>query len=181
MTEGALDRTNGRSAVDRRRNGQQGSKAVRRICRMRLPYCPVPLLPFRLATADCRLPKIREQRSSPSPRSWIGTPYRHQASLKGVGCDCLGLLDRRVARARRRDAGEAAALHARLGRGEGPRDVRGGAPRRPRRDRSGATRGKATSCSSAGARIFPRSTPASSRRRTGWCMRRRRQGWRRWR
>ena len=25
-------------------------------------------------------------------RSWVGTPYRHQASLKGVGCDCLGLL-----------------------------------------------------------------------------------------
>ena len=25
-------------------------------------------------------------------RSWIGTPYRHQASLKSVGCDCLGLL-----------------------------------------------------------------------------------------
>ena len=25
-------------------------------------------------------------------RSWIGTPYRHQASLKGVGCDCLGLV-----------------------------------------------------------------------------------------
>lgn len=25
-------------------------------------------------------------------RSWIGTPYRHQASLQGVGCDCLGLL-----------------------------------------------------------------------------------------
>ena len=25
-------------------------------------------------------------------RSWIGTPYRHQASRKGVGCDCLGLL-----------------------------------------------------------------------------------------
>jgi NlpC/P60 family putative phage cell wall peptidase len=25
-------------------------------------------------------------------RSWIGTPYRHQAALKGVGCDCLGLL-----------------------------------------------------------------------------------------
>ncbi|MEE2567322.1 NlpC/P60 family protein [Hyphobacterium marinum] len=38
---------------------------------------------------------------SPSPdraaivaeaRSWIGTPYRHQASLKGAGCDCLGLV-----------------------------------------------------------------------------------------
>ena len=25
-------------------------------------------------------------------RSWTGTPYRHQASLKGVGCDCLGLV-----------------------------------------------------------------------------------------
>jgi len=23
---------------------------------------------------------------------WIGTPYRHQASLRGVGCDCLGLI-----------------------------------------------------------------------------------------
>ena len=25
-------------------------------------------------------------------RAWIGTPYRHQASLQGVGCDCLGLI-----------------------------------------------------------------------------------------
>lgn len=25
-------------------------------------------------------------------KSWIGTPYRHQASLKGAGCDCLGLV-----------------------------------------------------------------------------------------
>jgi NlpC/P60 family putative phage cell wall peptidase len=25
-------------------------------------------------------------------RTWIGTPYQHQASLKGVGCDCLGLV-----------------------------------------------------------------------------------------
>ncbi len=25
-------------------------------------------------------------------RAWLGTPYRHQASLKGVGCDCLGLV-----------------------------------------------------------------------------------------
>ena len=24
--------------------------------------------------------------------SWIGTPYQHQASMKGVGCDCLGLV-----------------------------------------------------------------------------------------
>ncbi len=25
-------------------------------------------------------------------RSWLGTPYRHQASVKGAGTDCLGLL-----------------------------------------------------------------------------------------
>jgi len=25
-------------------------------------------------------------------RGWIGTPYRHQASCRGVGSDCLGLL-----------------------------------------------------------------------------------------
>ncbi len=25
-------------------------------------------------------------------RSWVGTPYHHQASLKGVGTDCLGLV-----------------------------------------------------------------------------------------
>lgn len=25
-------------------------------------------------------------------RSWIGTPYRHQGSARGIGCDCLGLV-----------------------------------------------------------------------------------------
>ena len=25
-------------------------------------------------------------------RSWIGTPYHHQASVKGIGTDCLGLV-----------------------------------------------------------------------------------------
>ena len=25
-------------------------------------------------------------------RGWLGTPYRHQASRKGAGCDCLGLV-----------------------------------------------------------------------------------------
>lgn len=24
--------------------------------------------------------------------SWVGTPYHHQASIRGSGCDCLGLL-----------------------------------------------------------------------------------------
>lgn len=25
-------------------------------------------------------------------RGWLGTPYRHQASARGAGCDCLGLI-----------------------------------------------------------------------------------------
>jgi NlpC/P60 family putative phage cell wall peptidase len=25
-------------------------------------------------------------------RCWIGTPYRHQGTTRGVGCDCLGLI-----------------------------------------------------------------------------------------
>jgi NlpC/P60 family putative phage cell wall peptidase len=25
-------------------------------------------------------------------RTWLGTPYHHQASLKGIGCDCIGLV-----------------------------------------------------------------------------------------
>ncbi|WP_417407836.1 NlpC/P60 family protein [Hoeflea sp.] len=32
------------------------------------------------------------QRIVAAARSWIGTPYRHQGSRKGVGCDCLGLV-----------------------------------------------------------------------------------------
>lgn len=45
----------------------------------------------RLPNADCRMP-------TPSAaivlaaRTWIGTPYHHQASVKGVGADCLGLI-----------------------------------------------------------------------------------------
>ena len=31
-------------------------------------------------------------RSSPRRAAWIGTPYRHQASCRGAGTDCLGLL-----------------------------------------------------------------------------------------
>ena len=32
------------------------------------------------------------QRIVATARAWIGTPYRHQGSRKGVGCDCLGLV-----------------------------------------------------------------------------------------
>ncbi len=36
-------------------------------------------------------PDLRQQIVQEA-RTWIGTPYHHQASLKGVGCDCLGLI-----------------------------------------------------------------------------------------
>ena len=35
---------------------------------------------------------ITRQQIAAEARAWLGTPYRHQASLKGVGCDCLGLV-----------------------------------------------------------------------------------------
>lgn len=33
-----------------------------------------------------------ETRIVAAARGWIGTPYRHQASVRGAGADCLGLL-----------------------------------------------------------------------------------------
>jgi NlpC/P60 family putative phage cell wall peptidase len=35
---------------------------------------------------------IRPDAIITAARGWLGTPYIHQASLKGVGCDCLGLI-----------------------------------------------------------------------------------------
>ncbi|MGB0960582.1 MAG: peptidase [Halocynthiibacter sp.] len=35
---------------------------------------------------------VTSKRVVAATRGWIGTPYQHQASLKGVGTDCLGLL-----------------------------------------------------------------------------------------
>ena len=32
------------------------------------------------------------QRIVEEAKSWLGTPYVHQASCKGAGCDCLGLI-----------------------------------------------------------------------------------------
>jgi len=37
-------------------------------------------------------PPEGEERVLTIARQWLGTPYRHQASLRGVGCDCLGLI-----------------------------------------------------------------------------------------
>lgn len=32
------------------------------------------------------------ERAVAEARGWIGTPYRHQAAVKGAGADCLGLV-----------------------------------------------------------------------------------------
>ena len=34
----------------------------------------------------------RAQQALSEARKWLGTPYQHQASLRGAGCDCLGLV-----------------------------------------------------------------------------------------
>lgn len=57
-------------------------------------------------------------------RSWIGTPYHHQASRKGIGADCLGLVrgvlracggaDAGAGRAYSRDWAEASGIEAML-------------------------------------------------------------------
>jgi cell wall-associated NlpC family hydrolase len=44
-------------------------------------------------------------------RGWLGTPFHWQASLKGVGCDCKGLV---AGVARELGLPEADSLHARL-------------------------------------------------------------------
>lgn len=43
-------------------------------------------------TLPCAIASLLERDVVRVARAWIGTPYVHQASVKGVGCDCLGLL-----------------------------------------------------------------------------------------
>lgn len=42
-------------------------------------------------SASTQIATIDPDRIVAVARSWLGTPYHDQASLKGVGCDCLGL------------------------------------------------------------------------------------------
>ncbi|MDY8109119.1 NlpC/P60 family protein [Fulvimarina sp. 2208YS6-2-32] len=35
---------------------------------------------------------VAGERVAALAKGWLGTPYRHQAARKGVGCDCLGLV-----------------------------------------------------------------------------------------
>lgn len=36
--------------------------------------------------------KNKQEQIVTQARTWLGTPFHHQARLKGVGCDCLGLV-----------------------------------------------------------------------------------------
>ena len=42
--------------------------------------------------AQRRAPSVRRAAIVAAARSWIGTPYHHQASVRGVGVDCIGLV-----------------------------------------------------------------------------------------
>lgn len=42
--------------------------------------------------SKCNLPRHGAADVCCVARAWIGTPYHHQASVKGVGTDCLGLV-----------------------------------------------------------------------------------------
>ncbi len=35
---------------------------------------------------------IKRAQVAAEARTWLGTPWQHQARLKGVGCDCVGLV-----------------------------------------------------------------------------------------
>ncbi len=35
---------------------------------------------------------VTRQEFIDAARKWVGTPYHHQARVKGVGCDCIGLV-----------------------------------------------------------------------------------------
>ncbi|SET83680.1 NlpC/P60 family protein [Oceanicella actignis] len=43
-------------------------------------------------TADPCFVDARAAAIVAAARGWLGTPYRHQASLRGAGADCLGLV-----------------------------------------------------------------------------------------
>ena len=88
--------------------------------------------------------------------SWLGTPYRHQASLKGIGYDCLGLVRGGLARSSSAKSPERLPAYtpdwAEAGGIEGP----GSGPGRRHlgRDRARRSRPQATCCCFAGGRQF---------------------------
>ncbi|MFT4954340.1 MAG: NlpC/P60 family putative phage cell wall peptidase [Brevundimonas sp.] len=52
----------------------------------------VPTRPSLRADRPPRGGEGERQQALVEARAWIGTPYRHRTSVKGEGCDCLGLV-----------------------------------------------------------------------------------------
>lgn len=50
-----------------------------------------PLTPFTVDTPPCPAPLVRVGFVE-ALRSWQGTPFHHGAALRGIGCDCYGLI-----------------------------------------------------------------------------------------
>ncbi len=38
------------------------------------------------------MPRVSRETLVAVARGWVGTPFHHQAAVKGVGCDCIGLI-----------------------------------------------------------------------------------------
>ena len=55
---------------------------------------PAPRGPWaaRLEPASCARPSLAAERVVEAARGWLRTPYQHRSSLRGIGCDCLGLV-----------------------------------------------------------------------------------------
>ncbi|ATC26795.1 peptidase [Caulobacter vibrioides] len=53
---------------------------------------PGPASSPSVVPAGRHLPRWGEDLVVVQARLWLGTPYRHQASTLGAGCDCLGLI-----------------------------------------------------------------------------------------
>ena len=47
---------------------------------------------FVMLRSEAQAERLEARNIVPIARAWLGTPYRHQASVRGVGCDCLGLV-----------------------------------------------------------------------------------------
>jgi hypothetical protein len=64
-----------------------GADQAPSLCRLALPTRSLRDLPPHEGEGEARRALIVA-----AARGWLGTPYRHQASVKGEGADCLGLV-----------------------------------------------------------------------------------------
>jgi NlpC/P60 family putative phage cell wall peptidase len=124
-------------------------------------------IPIWMAGAYSMLEDQFVQRIVDEARRFIGTPYRHQASQCGLGCDCLGLV-RGVWHALYGDEPESPGAYERGWAIPSGDDILRDAARRHLFE---IDHKRAMSCSFVGARILQRAILASRRRINPWCTR----------